>query len=1665
MLWKVLRAGAFIISGLTTVFTGTNSLQAANTNFNWIAATPSDYGIAANWDRLSVPNGSVNYVAIVTNNGTVNFTTSDFALIGQMALGASNNTRGSLNVTGGTLIISNANTMIPLFVGGYGSGTSTSPNTGLNSVASVTVGGGSLIIARNTSGGFYQDGVDLGVSTNSIGTFTVSNGIATLMCGMEIGLFGTGVVNLYGGVLIDNSWFGIGRGVSGPYGSGLVNITNGSLYIVRNINDENNNTRGFYFCVAGTNGVANISGGSIYVNRVGFAANSSATETLNMSGGSFYIGSDGVSSSSAQPVVNISGGVFHTVDMVTNGSVILRNGNPYTVGNCDTNSVLADGTNWIWATTPAVNLTSSIPGLGGVGYVTFAPEAGRTISLYNTWSGAGGFLVNGPGAVAIGGSNTYTGGTTISQGTLAMLGGGSLSGNIVVAPNGTFAGTSSGPAYTLNAQTLRNTGTTPTLSGNINAGSGTIALTYAAGAPAFTVANGTFGLTASAIITINNTGSALPSGSYKIISAGAGGAVTLPGGLPGVTVNGGGIAPGLYASLNISGSELYLIVSGDRPPSIANVVTNNVYYGTSWQIAITNLAALAGWSDPDGDTVTLSGVGPTSGNGTNISTDGANIYYNGVITSNDYFNYTITDGTLTTMGSVFLNLLNSTTVIPSDTNYVISLNGTWRFYFERSNYDLGTPPNVVLPDASQPFQRLDYIESPGWTNLAVPGNWEMAGLSPATYYSPDDTCGLYRHWIQIPQSWQGRRVYLSMEGVLDGAEIWLNGQPVTVSEPSWNIANYHESGWTGFQVDLTAAANFGTSNLLAVRVIKSTPSDDLDTGDYFVLGGIYRPVTLYSVPQTNLADVQVQTHLLPGNSAQVNVTVDVNAGNASTPVAMIFNGSEVDVAPTNGRAVFSQIVVQPQLWSSEFPNLYPLMVQLKDGNGQVTETFTNRIGIREVTITNGVMYLNGAPIKFAGICTHDSSPTVGSAVDTNFWRNDLLLMKSANINAIRTTHYPFNSAFYDLCDELGMYVADELPYCWCDNETPDPTMQPAFEQRARETIRRDRNHPSVVIWAIGNENAAGTNLQVVADLVHSQDTTRPRLVSRFNATQYNVELSDAHYPSIGNMQSDAGNAQSTGHPFIFTENPNTWDERLGADAGMWEDWGICMQRVWNTCLQYATLPGTFPFEWADRAVQDPNSNASYTQYQSTGVQLLYFFPATGIHLLKMKGVVDSFRNPRPEFYELQMIYSPVQVSNSLSVTSGQLSFPVQNRYRFTDLSYLTTVWQLERDGVTIASGTTNLSLAPLTSGNFQISVPTNALHYADTFRLDFIHPNGNDVFAYQFALTGGVPGSGMTTNLTSLPIPTLNLITRSNYSNPLYWTECQRFPASLTNLVLTPVNATNLAQLQSFTATVIGGTNGQQTLGNVSAQFTNNTFSYTLNWTGATWEIQEAGWAFAMPSNYNHFSWNRNSRWTVYPPYAIGRTTGTATPDSTNIDATDMTLSNSFDFNSTKFGCNWASLTTAAGNGIRLAFSTQTFQCKGGPAVNGGYALIANQEVSAANDLSSSVVPDLYFKLASGNVLQGSFTVGSNTNLSTNGVSGLNDPVSVIVPPPGNPGGNPVQLNFVGTAGASYSVWASTNFANWQWAGPAVEISAGQFQFADYSATNLPRRFYRLSTP
>lgn len=920
----------------------------------------------------------------------------------------------------------------------------------------------------------------------------------------------------------------------------------------------------------------------------------------------------------------------------------------------------------------------------------------------------------------------------------------------------------------------------------------------------------------------------------------------------------------------------------------------------------------------------------------------------------------------------------SAAIVPSEADHVKSLDGQWHFKLEQPGgygpaAHLGTHPSpITTPATFEPFQEPDYQEGKGWVKLAVPGNWEMAGLSPATYYQPDNASGFYRVWFKVPKSWQGRDVRLAFDGVQNGAEIWLNGKPVAVDEPSWGRENYHESGWTAFQAELTPQVKFGEKNLLALRVTKNTKSSDLDSGDFFFLGGINRPVTLFSVPQTHLADVTVQTRLLADHRAEVKVLVTV-AGGAAAGVSMQLSGLAGGAEATleNGRAVLTQVVGQPKLWSAEFPNLYQLTVQLKDAGGRTTETYSKPIGIREVSIKDGVLLVNGVPVKLAGICRHDVFPSEGTAVGPDLWRKDILLMKSANINAIRTSHYPYGSGFYDLCDQLGMYVVDELPYCWCP--TDDPKMKPAFEQRARETVRRDKNHPAVIAWTIGNENKPGRNLQVVADLVKQLDPTRPRAVSCMDAEKYQTEFSDSHYPSLKQMIDGAALSQKDGRPHIYLENPNTWDVRLGADPGAWERWGPVLQRVWDICLKYDTIPGTFLWEWQDRAVADHSP-----------VKVYDYDPETGINLVKIKGLVDGFRDPRPWLYDVKMIYSPIQISNTLVLSAGGVSFPVANHYSFTDLSYLKLAWELERNGRSIACGESHVSLPPLSAGPVALAVPAATLARADALRVEFVHPDGDTVTMHQFELKAVPPASRMDPVLPpGLPIPQFNLVTRvTKRDTNAVWKQMISLPAHLANVVLEPSTATTLDQFRKLDADVVGGTN-DRVLGRLQAQWANGEFSYHLKWTGRKEDVLELGWIFhprpQADRMCDHFSWDRAARWTIYPDHSISRAAGTALPVTMKASLTRTVHPDDFDFDSTKYDCNWASLTTAAGAGLRVEFDpAQRFHCRAGLAADGGYVLFVNQQVSPPDDISKPVVPEYYLDLKKGDELTGHFRIGSN---------------------------------------------------------------------------------------
>lgn len=918
-------------------------------------------------------------------------------------------------------------------------------------------------------------------------------------------------------------------------------------------------------------------------------------------------------------------------------------------------------------------------------------------------------------------------------------------------------------------------------------------------------------------------------------------------------------------------------------------------------------------------------------------------------------------------------------VIPADSKYVRSLDGTWRFKLEQPGADgsqprkLGQRDPITTPATFEPFYMLDYTEDRKWNDLPVPSNWEMVGFSPATYCEPDNASGFYRKWFEVPASWKGRRVLVNFDGVQNGAEIWLNGRPVNVSEPSWGRMNYHESGWTAWQADLTPAVRFGEKNLLALRVTKNTVSCDLDTGDYFFLGGIHRAVTLFSVPEMHVEDLTVTTPLLPGGQAEVRAQVKVSGGQPA--VVMQLEGFQPVQAKVNGDRIAQliQAVDDPRLWSAEHPNLYRLTVEMKDAQGQTTESISRKVGIRQITIEDGIFKVNGQPVKLAGICRHDIYPTKGSAVDEEVWKKDLTLMKESNINAVRTSHYPYGSRFYDLCDEMGFYVVDELPYCACPTDTKELT--PAFLQRARETIARDKNHPCVVIWAIGNENRPGINQKIVADKVKELDPTRPRLNSWLDAKENGVEFNDRHYTSYGDMEKQAIASAKNNLPMIYLENPNVWDVRNGADYGCLDAWGRVLGRCWDVTWKHDNIPGIFPFEWQDRAVCDKFPQKPYE-----------YDPATGVQYVKTKGLVDGWRTPRPDLYQVKMVYSPIVIAREADLTSkpGYAVLSATNRYSFTNLSEIDAEWVLLRNGAAVKKGAAHFDLAPMATGKIELPIPAGVS--ADVLRIAFDHPGGWNVVTYQFDLVKREAPKLPTMSATlpvGLKFPKLNVVVCSIENDQYKWRRPVRVHGMLVNVMAEPAIVGDLsdqpiAAIRSVDADIALDNAPGKIVGKLHAQLADGKFSYRIVWSGENADIQELGWAFEMPGAFDHFSWKREAPWSYYPSTYIGRSEGTALPDSAKVNNTKLARPDAFDFNSTKYDCDWASLTDARGHGLRVEFTAdQRHHCKGGFGQDGAYRLIVNRQVSPPRDYSSGQVPEMYMLLKADNSVQGSFYVGS----------------------------------------------------------------------------------------
>jgi beta-galactosidase len=653
------------------------------------------------------------------------------------------------------------------------------------------------------------------------------------------------------------------------------------------------------------------------------------------------------------------------------------------------------------------------------------------------------------------------------------------------------------------------------------------------------------------------------------------------------------------------------------------------------------------------------------------------------------------------------------------------------------------------------FARADFDDG-HWKELPVPSNWETYGFSRATWrFDEDDTVGLYRRWVEVPARFSGQRVLWHFDGVWDSAEIFVNGRK----------AGYHESGWTAFDVDVTDLIKPGAKNLVALRVCKTSDSVDLDTGDMFHLGGIYRDTYLLALPELHVADVTVVTDLDAAyTDAELSATVLVRGklGEAVSVSATLceahtngVRGVAASGAPglqpemtrqavigLEGLATvtLTQAVKAPKLWSAEKPNLYYLVIAL-NRNGRLVEKVQERFGFRKIEVKNCVVHVNGVPIKMTGVCRHDHWGALGYALTEACFQRDVALMKEANINAVRTAHYNHDPRFMELCDEKGFYVLDEVPACWC--MPMDPLMMDPYMVRTRETYQRDKNRPCVVAWSVGNESREGVCNRAAAKWLKESDPRRLVFVSCASPRRVPfTDLNDRHYPPLAPMRA----IRKPDFPFIQTEQPHMWSIFTGPrdDWGLRDLWGRALKAVWDITWADDTFVGAFLWEWqdqqvpVDRTVKPPELVAALTAV-STSMGL--FESRDGKTPLavdgNIKGLVSAHRLVlKPEYWHLKMTYSPVVVAaREYEAKGGRIAVVVTNRYSFTDFSELTCRWQALAAGKVLAEGVQALACEPRSSA--LATFPETA--GMDTLRLEFIHADGRSLCAARLDRKGYVP--------------------------------------------------------------------------------------------------------------------------------------------------------------------------------------------------------------------------------------------------------------------------------------------------------------------------------------
>ena len=612
-----------------------------------------------------------------------------------------------------------------------------------------------------------------------------------------------------------------------------------------------------------------------------------------------------------------------------------------------------------------------------------------------------------------------------------------------------------------------------------------------------------------------------------------------------------------------------------------------------------------------------------------------------------------------------------------------SLNGNWRF--RHLKYPGQTPADF----ATESFSDAE------WDTLPVPSNWQMHGYDIPVYtnvnypypvdppFVPDDNpVGLYRRSFEIPAAWNGKNIFIEFAGVNAAYYLFINGKEVGYSQGTHMPSEF----------DITKFIHPG-KNLIAVQVFQWCDGSYIEDQDMWRLSGIFRDVTLTAAGPVRVEDVRAIT------------TFDENFRDATLDLRVKLRGQSESVRAkligADGKVVFDQtlpvtaneataaiLVSSPLKWSAEEPNLYTLLISVA---GEWTRV---NVGFRQIEIKNAVLYFNDKPIKLRGTNRHDMHPERGHAVTYQDMLVDITVMKRHNINTVRTSHYPNDPRWLDLCDTLGLYVVDEADLeCHgmgasgdLSKLAKDPAWRDAFLERAVRMFERDKNHPSIIMWSLGNESGYGPNHDAMQHKLHELDTTRPvHYEGCYGAAA--TDIDSRMYTNIADLYEE-GRRTDNPKPFFLCE----YAHAMGTGPGSLQDY-------WDVIEASPRLIGGCVWEWADHGIR--RKTADGKEYYAYGGD---FGDKPNDGNFCIDGLCWPDRTPHTGLIEYKRVIQPVRVS-LVNAQSGTVR--IENRYGFRSLAHLAGTWKIVSDGKVIQEGT--LDLPEISAGaSAEVNVPYRA---------------------------------------------------------------------------------------------------------------------------------------------------------------------------------------------------------------------------------------------------------------------------------------------------------------------------------------------------------------------